>query len=66
MRSRADDQERIFETFLVQNGGLLKHGDRTRGQEELLPWVVRVGMLYTPWLGGGGEGMGGFNRVFTC
>lgn len=66
LRSGADDQERILETSLVQNGGLLKHGDRTRGQEELLLRIVRVGMLYTPRLGGGGEGMGDFNRVLTC
>ena len=47
MRSGADDQERILETSLVQNGGLLKHWDRTHGQEELLPWVVRDGRLCT-------------------
>ena len=40
LRSGADDQERILETSLVQNGGLLKHKDRTCGQEELLSWVV--------------------------
>ena len=64
-RSRADDQERILETSLVQNGGLLKHRDRTHGQEELLPWVVRDGRLCTLWLGEG-ERKGGFNRVLTC
>ena len=36
MKSGADDQDRILETSLVQNGSLLKHGDRTRGQKELL------------------------------
>ena len=51
LRSGADDQERILETSLVQNGGLLEHGDRTRGQEELLPRVVRGGWLYTQELG---------------
>ena len=45
-------KERILKTSLVQNGGLLKHGDRTRGQEELLPpRVVRGGWLYTQELG---------------
>ena len=43
MESGADDQERILETSLVQNGGLLKHGDRTLGQKELLLRVVRGG-----------------------
>ena len=52
MRSGADDQERILETSLVQNDGLLKHGDRTHGQEELLPWVVRDGWLRTNAVGG--------------
>ena len=33
----ADEQERILEMSLVQNGGLLKHRDRTSGQKELLP-----------------------------
>ena len=47
MRSRANDQERILKTSLVQNGGLLKHGDRTCGKEELLPRVVRGGRLCT-------------------
>lgn len=42
MRSGADDQERIPEIPLVQNG-LLKHGDKTRGQKELLP------QGYIPW-----------------
>ena len=45
MRSGAHDQERILATSLVQNMVLLKQGDRTRGQEELLPracegWLV--------------------------
>lgn len=57
LRAGADDQERILETFLVQNGGLLKHRDRTRGQEELLPQVERDGRLYTLRLGEG-EGKG--------
>ena len=43
MESRAHDQERILEASLVQNDGLLKHGDRTHGQKELLPRVVRGG-----------------------
>ena len=33
----AEGQERILETSLVQNVGLLKHRDRTHGQKEL-PW----------------------------
>ena len=66
LRSGADDQERILETSLVQNGGLLKHGDRTRGQEELqLPRVVRDGRLCTLRLGEG-EGNGGLNGAFIC
>ena len=66
MRSGADDQERILETSLVQNGGLLKHGDRTHGQEELLlPRVVRDGRLCTLLLGEG-EGKGGVSGVFIC
>ena len=65
LRSGADDQERILETSLVQNGGLLKHGDRTRGQEELLPRVVRDGRLCTLRLGEG-EGKGGVSGVFIC
>ena len=65
LRSGADDQERILETSLVQNGGLIKHRDRTRGQKELLPWVVRDGRLCILrfWEG---EGKGGFNGVFIC
>ena len=43
MESGADDQERILEASLVQNGGLLKHADRTHGQKELLSQVVRGG-----------------------
>lgn len=54
---------RILETSLVQNGGLLKHGDRTPGQEELPPGVVRDGRLCTLWLGEG-EGKGGFKMSF--
>ena len=49
----------------MQNGGLLNHGDRTRGQEELLPRVVRDGRLCTLWLGEGEEKQG-FNGVFIC
>ena len=37
VESGANDQERILEASLVQNGGLLKHRDRTHGQKELLP-----------------------------
>ena len=37
MRSRDNDQQRILETSLVQNGGFIKPGDRIHGQEELLP-----------------------------
>ena len=44
VRSGANDQERILESSLVQNGGL-KHGDRTHGQGDLLPracerWLI--------------------------
>ena len=38
----AHNQERILEMSLVQNGSLLKHGDRTRGQKELLPQGFEV------------------------
>lgn len=55
MRSGADDQERILETSLVQKCGFLKHGDRTPGQEELLPRVVRGDRLCTRRLGEGEE-----------
>lgn len=65
MRSGAHNQERILEPSLVQNGGLLKHGDRARGQKELLPRAVRDGRLSTPRLGEG-EGKGSFNGVFIC
>ena len=45
MRSSANDQERILEMSLVQNGGFIKAQDRTLGQEELLPqacegWLI--------------------------
>ena len=43
MESGAEDQERILETSLVQDGGLLKHRDGTLGQKELLPRVMRGG-----------------------
>ena len=35
--SGANDQERILEMSLVQNGGFIKARDSTRGEEELLP-----------------------------
>ena len=38
MRSGAQYQERIPEASLVQNGVLLMYGERTCGQEEMLPW----------------------------
>ena len=53
MRSGADNQERILETSLVQNGGLLKHGDTICGQEEMLLWVVRSHLLYSCKVGRG-------------
>ena len=65
MRSRADDQERILETSLVQNGGLLKHGDRTHRQKELLHWG-REGWQVIYYGVGGGKEKGGFNRTFIC
>ena len=45
MRSRADDQETILEMSWCKMVVLLKHGDRTHGQEELLPptceaWLI--------------------------
>ena len=58
LRFGADDQERILETSLVQNGGLLKHGDRTHGQEELLPRGCEEWLVIYLAVGGGGEGMG--------
>ena len=51
--SGADDRERILETSLVQNGGLLKHGDRTRGQKELLPQGREERPILYPQWGGG-------------
>ena len=47
MESGANNQERILETSLVQNGGLLKHGDRTIGRKSCCPGDVRSGLLYT-------------------
>ena len=55
MRSKADDQERILEAFLVQNGGLLKHGDRTRGQKELLLQGCDGWQVMYDGVGGGKE-----------
>ena len=49
----ADHQERILEASLVQNGGLLKHGDRTRGQKELLPRVCEEWPIIYPQVGRG-------------
>lgn len=37
----------------MQKGGLLEHGDRTRGQTEMLRQVVRDGRLCTLRLGEG-------------
>ena len=47
---RAKGQERILETSLVQNNGLLKHGDRTSGQKDMLHLGCE-GDLYTIALG---------------
>ena len=52
MKSRTDDQERILEMSLVQNGGLLKHGDRTHGQEELLLRGCEGWQVMYPGVGG--------------
>ena len=41
MRSRADNQERILETSLVQNGSFIKTQDKTLGQESCCPRLVR-------------------------
>lgn len=65
MRSRADDQKRIHEISLVQNGGLSKHEDRTHGQEELLaPGCEGWQLMYHG--GGKSKERGGFNRIFIC
>ena len=63
MRSGADDQGRILETSLVQNGGLLKHRAGRLGRKSGCPGVVRGGRLCILELGGGKE-MGVFNRTF--
>ena len=55
VESRADDQERILETFLVQNDGLLKHGDRTGGQKELLHRGCEGWLIICRGVGGGKE-----------
>ena len=39
MRSGANNQERILETSLVQNGGFVKPQAQAHGWEELLPWA---------------------------
>ena len=48
MRSRADDQERILETSLVQNDGLLRHGGQDPWAGRALPWgyegLCRIGL----------------------
>ena len=44
---------------------LLKHGDRTCGLEELLPWACEGRLI--PYLGvGGGKKKGGFKKIFIC
>ena len=53
MEFRADNQERILEVSLVQNGGLLKHGYRTHGQKELLPWGCEEWPIIYPQVGRG-------------
>ena len=65
VRSGADDQERILEMSLVQNGGFIK----AQGQD---PWAGRSGALaYEEWLiiylgVGGGKERGSFKRIFIC
>ena len=51
MESGAYNQERILEAPLVQNGGLLKHRDRTHGQKELLHQGCEGWLLCTMGLG---------------
>ena len=63
VESGADNQERILETSLVQNGGLLKHGDRTLGQKELLPRGCE-GWLITYHEVGGGKEKGRLRKYF--
>ena len=52
-RWRANDQERILETSLVQNGGFIKAQDRTLGEEELLPQACEGWLIIYPWELGG-------------
>jgi len=65
VESGADDQERILEASLVQNGGLLKHGDRTRGQKELLHLGLEEWLIMYSRVGGSKE-KGGFKGTFIC
>jgi len=55
VRSGAEDQERIPETSLAQNRGLLKHGDRTRGQKELLHQGLEEWLIIYSGVGGSKE-----------
>lgn len=49
---RTEAQERIVETSLVRNGGLLKHGDSgPMGRRSCCRGAVRGGGLYTTGLG---------------
>ena len=52
--SGANDQERILEdVFGAKKVILLKHGDRTGGEEELSLGIMRRDWFYTMELGGG-------------
>ena len=44
---------------------LLKHGDRTHGQEGLLPWGYEGWLIIYLGVDGGKE-KAGFNRIFIC
>ena len=44
---------------------LLKHGDKTHGQEELLPWACKELLIIYLGIGGGKE-KGDFRKIFIC
>ena len=65
MGSGDDDQERILNRSWYKMVVLLKHGDSTRGQKELLPWGCEGWLII--YLGaGGGQEKGAFERTFIC
>ena len=65
VRSGSNDQERILEMSLVQNGGFIKAWGQDRWQEELLPLACEEWLMIYQGVGGGKE-KGDFKRIFMC